>query len=71
MMTPLVVESRPEVGSSKNRIEGFDIISTPILTLFFSPPDNPFLVGFPIHVSLHFSIFNISISHNYSGTYNI
>mmetsp|Transcript_29224 Transcript_29224/g.75252 ORF Transcript_29224/g.75252 Transcript_29224/m.75252 type:complete len:235 (+) Transcript_29224:1898-2602(+) len=33
------VESRPVVGSSKKRIRGLASISTPIFTLFLSPPD--------------------------------
>ncbi len=35
--------SNPEVGSSKTKIEGLDINYTPIITLFFCPPDIDFV----------------------------
>jgi len=35
--------SNPEVGSSSRIIDGSVISSTPIATLFLSPPDNVFL----------------------------
>ena len=42
--------SRPEVGSSKNIIDGSVISSTPIAVLFLSPPERVFLVTDPIGV---------------------
>lgn len=41
-----VVESKPDVGSSRKRSEGLRRTSLPIHTLFFSPPDTP-LTNFP------------------------
>lgn len=38
-----VVESKPLVGSSSNKHDGFVINSYPIDVLFLSPPDNPFI----------------------------
>ncbi len=51
MILKAAAESRPEVGSSKNNIFGFDIISIPIETLLFYPPEIPFYKGFPILTS--------------------
>ncbi|KAG9130904.1 hypothetical protein Leryth_006679 [Lithospermum erythrorhizon] len=44
-----LVESRPEVGSSKNRSEGPCIISTPMETLRRSPPETPRVPSSPIY----------------------
>ena len=52
-----VVESKPEVGSSRNRRDGLIIISLPILTLFLSPPDTPRTKEPPIMVSWHLSTY--------------
>ena len=38
------------MGSSKKTRLGFPIISTPMLTLFFSPPEMPLTKAFPILV---------------------
>lgn len=57
-----VVESRPEVGSSRNRRDGLIIISFPILTLFLSPPDTPRTKEPPIIVSWHLFAHNISFT---------
>jgi hypothetical protein len=48
-----VVESRPEVGSSRKRMEGSTSISYPILVRLRSPPDTPRMKGPPILVFLH------------------
>jgi hypothetical protein len=43
-MVPLnvaILLTKPEVGSSRNRMEGSAISSRPILTRFFSPPETP------------------------------
>lgn len=48
-----VVESRPEVGSSRKRMEGSTSISYPILVRLRSPPDTPRIKGPPILVFLH------------------
>jgi len=45
-----VLESRPEVGSSKIKSLGFVINSYPIDALFLSPPDIPFMSSFPTKV---------------------
>lgn len=47
------VESRPEVGSSKNRSDGLSRISFPMHTLFLSPPETPLTNVPPISVSWH------------------
>ncbi|KAG9135640.1 hypothetical protein Leryth_002366 [Lithospermum erythrorhizon] len=49
---PALVESRPEVGSSKNRSEGPCMISTPIETLRRSPPETPRVPSSPINKKL-------------------
>lgn len=36
-----VLESKPVVGSSRNKMDGSVISSIPILVLFLSPPDTP------------------------------
>lgn len=36
-----VLESKPVVGSSRNKMDGLVISSIPILVLFLSPPDTP------------------------------
>ena len=46
-----VLESSPDVGSSKIRRLGLVISSYPIETRFLSPPDTPFLKTPPIIVS--------------------
>ena len=46
-----VMESRPEVGSSKNSTLGFVIISYPIEVRFLSPPEIPFIRVPPTRVS--------------------
>lgn len=48
-----VVESRPEVGSSRRSKLGLISISWPMLTLFFSPPDIPLKSGPPIMLFVH------------------
>ena len=48
-----VVESSPEVGSSRKRMEGSTSISYPILVRLRSPPDTPRMKGPPILVFLH------------------
>lgn len=45
-----LVESKPEVGSSRNRSAGLWIMSIPIETLRRSPPDPPLLPSSPIYV---------------------
>ena len=45
-------ESKPLVGSSKNKQLGYWISSIPIFTLFFSPPDTPRYLSSPTIVSL-------------------
>lgn len=50
-----VVESKPDVGSSKNRSDGFSKISLPIHTLFLSPPETPLTNFPPITVFWHLS----------------
>lgn len=45
-----LVESRPEVGSSRNSREGLWIMSIPIETLRLSPPDTPLLPSSPMYV---------------------
>ncbi|KAH0454321.1 hypothetical protein IEQ34_016245 [Dendrobium chrysotoxum] len=45
-----LVESRPEVGSSRNRTMGSWMISMPILTRRRSPPDTPRWPSSPIMV---------------------
>lgn len=50
-----VVESNPEVGSSRNRREGLIIISLPMQTRFLSPPEIPLTKEPPIIVSWHLS----------------
>lgn len=47
-----VIESNPEVGSSKMSKLGFVISSYPTEVLFLSPPDSPFLITLPIGVFL-------------------
>ena len=54
MIVLAVWESRPDVGSSKIKTDGFVTIYTAIQTLFFSPPEIPFLNFPPIYVSAHF-----------------
>ncbi len=44
-------ESRPLVGSSRNKMLGSEINSTPTLTLFFSPPETPLWRSFPMITS--------------------
>lgn len=46
-----VVESRPEVGSSRNKRDGLIIISFPMHTRFLSPPETPRTKEPPIMVS--------------------
>lgn len=53
-------ESKPDVGSSQNRIDGFVIISEAKASLRFSPPDIPFAPKTPIKVSWHFLRFNLN-----------
>nr|GMD96191.1 ABC transporter G family member 6 [Ipomoea batatas]GMD98379.1 ABC transporter G family member 6 [Ipomoea batatas] len=53
MILRAVVESSPEVGSSRSNKLGFISISWPMLTLFFSPPDIPLKSGPPIMLFLH------------------
>lgn len=48
-----VVESRPDVGSSKKSSDGLRRISLPIQTLFLSPPEIPLTNVPPINVSWH------------------
>lgn len=43
-----LVESRPEVGSSKNKSDGLWMMSIPIETLLRSPPETPLLPSSPI-----------------------
>lgn len=56
--------SRPEVGSSQNITSGSVINSTPIDTLFHSPPEHPLMKLFPIFVFLQ--LVNLSSSINES-----
>ena len=53
MILRAVVESKPEVGSSRSSREGLMMISFPIETLFLSPPDTPRTNAPPIIVSWH------------------
>ena len=48
-----VVESRPDVGSSRNSKDGLIMISFPIHTLFLSPPETPLTKGPPMIVFWH------------------
>ena len=59
-----LVESRPEVGSSRKRREGLWIMSIPIDTLRRSPPDTPLLPSSPIYVcvALQRAILSINLS---------
>lgn len=50
-----VVESRPDVGSSRMITEGLISSSWPTETRLRSPPDTPRRVGPPTSVFLHFS----------------
>lgn len=52
-----LVESRPEVGSSRKRSDGLWIMSIPMDTLLLSPPDTPLLPSFPIYVCVVLCIF--------------
>ncbi len=52
-MRRAVVESRPEVGSSRYRREGSTRISYPMLVRFLSPPETPLTNVPPIIVFLH------------------
>lgn len=45
-----LVESRPEVGSSRNKRDGLWIMSIPMETLRFSPPETPLLPSLPMYV---------------------
>mmetsp|Transcript_22804 Transcript_22804/g.55376 ORF Transcript_22804/g.55376 Transcript_22804/m.55376 type:complete len:219 (+) Transcript_22804:1391-2047(+) len=49
------LESSPEVGSSRKRIFGFVMSSTPIDTRRFSPPEIPRISSFPIRLSAQLS----------------
>ena len=40
LITPEVIGSRPDVGSSNKRISGLSAIALAIATLFCIPPDN-------------------------------
>lgn len=51
-----VVESRPDVGSSRNSKDGFIMISFPMHTLFLSPPETPLTKDPPMMVSWHLHI---------------
>lgn len=51
MIRSAVVESKPDVGSSKNRSDGFKRISFPMHTRFLSPPETPLTNAPPIIVS--------------------
>lgn len=54
MILSAVFASSPLVGSSRNKMEGFVIISTPILTRLRSPPEIPLTTpGTPIFVFAH------------------
>jgi hypothetical protein len=45
-----VLESRPEVGSSKIKSLGFVINSYPMEARFLSPPEIPFINSFPTKI---------------------
>uniref|UniRef100_A0A0A9CZG4 Uncharacterized protein n=1 Tax=Arundo donax TaxID=35708 RepID=A0A0A9CZG4_ARUDO len=45
-----LVESRPEVGSSRNSRDGLWIMSMPIDTLRRSPPETPLIPSSPMYV---------------------
>ena len=60
-MTKAVRESRPEVGSSRRRTLGLQIISTAIDVRFFYPPEivaKIFMAGPPTTTSRHFDSLN-------------
>mmetsp|Transcript_27567 Transcript_27567/g.63490 ORF Transcript_27567/g.63490 Transcript_27567/m.63490 type:complete len:120 (+) Transcript_27567:524-883(+) len=54
-------ESRPEVGSSKKRTSGLEISSTPMAVRFFSPPETPGIMMFPMKVLAHLVSSSLSI----------
>lgn len=47
MISALRAESRPLVGSSRNKILGFVINRLATPSRFFCPPLRPFLIGVP------------------------
>lgn len=53
IMRRAVVESNPDVGSSRNSKDGSTRISCPMLTRFLSPPETPRRNGPPMIVSRH------------------
>lgn len=48
-------ESNPDVGSSRRRTLGLVTNSYPIVVLFFSPPDKPFIMSPPYKTFLQLS----------------
>ena len=62
MQINAVNESNPDVGSSKIKTYGFDISSIPILVLFLSPPEIPFIKASPTYVFWQFLNFKSLIT---------
>ncbi|CAG9329534.1 unnamed protein product [Blepharisma stoltei] len=62
MSTSALKLSRPDVGSSRMMIDGFEIISIAMLVLLRSPPEIPLRITLPIILSATFSSLKAAIT---------